>query len=230
MQRIYETKVYPILLLLIFITLIGCGAAGTKVQNPPTGTVTAENFPTNFAVASPLASESSSSSSSLSSLINLQVTADTFEDIDFTSAVDRINNLLNGSTENCEPLISPILFDPALADCFGPRVIYDGLPDAPLGDPDSGTTPPGDLMIWLETNSTATNNPTEACSAAQLNSRLKGVAQHVNAGIEGFASMICAANKQNIDVPDADGESITTTHCGRHECYLARSNGEQCFH
>lgn len=163
------------------------GEAGTRVGNPPT---TSSVFPQGLVIVSPTAASGSVASLNLSQSQPMQ--------LDYQTATSRIEAILNGeNAADCEVILGLLEIENSDASCYGPEIAYAGHPD---GNPSAGTLPAGDVGIWLENNDNG-----EACAAAQLNSRLDGLANNFQFALELFAGMICMAEVRNIDLPQADG-------------------------
>ncbi|OVE81332.1 hypothetical protein BVY03_03870 [bacterium K02(2017)] len=189
-----------ILFYIILVCLLQCGEAGTRVQNPPTTpTVATSNaYPTSFAISSPL------KTSEVTASLNL-VTGHLMATSDFSVNTDAINTILNGtSLSQCLFDPSPLLTETTNANCYGPNVNYTNHPDGNV--PNSGQLPGGDVGLWTENEI----NSNEACSAAQQNSLIDGVANKANVSLKALASLICVANVNNIDLPSV-GNNITLT-------------------
>lgn len=196
--------------LLLSILLNACGAtsneAGTRVGNPPS-TGTTEAFPQGLAITSPLET-ATQASNSLSLERYLTNASSPLYVTSYSVATDVINVILNGDE------ISDCSFDPEAfleqstnAACYGPEIAYRNHPDAPPGDPNaSGRLPVGDVGIWNENE----GSTSEACAAAQLNARMSGVQEKALAALQALASMICVANVNEVELPEASS-SITLT-------------------
>lgn len=185
-------KTTPLFLSLVFLSFMACGAAGTKVTNPPTTT-----YPTNLSISSPTESGTTTSSSLNLSLydsdIRYAVTA-----AEFNADIDAI---LNGTVITDCPFDPPEFFTKTNnAACYGPAVKYEFHPDGP---PFDGEFPSGDLGMWQ-----VTNGGTEACSGAQLNALIEN--QKSNDVLMVIASANCAQNVitgtplSDMQVGDAD--------------------------
>lgn len=123
----------------------------------------------------------------------------------YADAVQRINDLLNGTTPVNDAFTPELFFNTGVnAQCYGPSLRYEDHPDA--ATPNSGELPGGDLMIWLETDT----NTGHTCSAAQLNARLNGVKNQSFAALMGLASTVIVAIDNGYSEP-AVGESLDLT-------------------
>ena len=85
---------------------------------------------------------------------------------------DKLDDLLVASPTSCN--LNLTIMSPTNAQCYGPSVSYT---THPVGA-GSSSWPGGDLGIWETTNSATS----EACSAAQLNSRMQGVSSYIDLG------------------------------------------------
>lgn len=180
---------------LLVLILMACGAADTKVTNPPT--ITSEAFPINFAIASPLASTDSSLSSQ-SGFLRYQTDGD--EPEDFDSVVAKINEILEAdSIDDCSIGIDArrLLNFSADAACYGPLIDYENHPDGTL--PNSGTLPTGDTGLWRDTDPVRE----EACAAAQLNVQLNEAKDQTLTILQFFAAMHCLiTNDAALELPE----------------------------
>lgn len=186
-----------------------CVACNTATTSSSTSNESSSSdmFPSTLAVTSPLSTESSSTSTG-NQLIKMTTSSSSYVH-SYTSATARIELLLSGTVSSpttCQ-------FDPEMfleqstnAECFGPAIDYEGHPDATTESPD-GQLPSNDLGIWEETD-TSTGN---ACTAAQLSSRMKSVQNKSNASLMGLASLICTANLNGVAAPDASNPDVDLT-------------------
>ena len=128
----------------------------------------------------------------------------------YEQSVDRINNLLTGTTALSDTFTPNLFFAyDERASCFGPQLLYDNHYDATVTSPDAtscidDTTksclPTGDLGLWnttevsIDTTSTpyTVTDSTEACAAAQLNARMEGLKTRSFIALSTVASMIYA--------------------------------------
>jgi len=90
------------------------------------------------------------------------------------------------------------------ATCYGPQLTYSGHPD---GSPASGTLPSGDVGLWEATESSSG----EACAAAQLNTRMNGIAKLANSGVFLAASVYCSASVSGTTLPTTSGDAVDLT-------------------
>jgi len=164
----------------LFITFIGCGAAGTKVTNPPSTTVS-NVYPSELSVSSPTESGTSTSSSlnflTMESEPRYQLSPSEFNDL--------IQAIIDASTLAACGLDKTDYDDFFTKDenvsCYGPTVDFINHPDGPPAD---GQLPSGDVGLW-----NTTEDGTEACPAAEVNSLLK--TQKTNNVLLVIASAIC---------------------------------------
>ncbi|MFC1503559.1 hypothetical protein ACFL53_04320 [Pseudomonadota bacterium] len=118
-------------------------------------------------------------------------------------ATSRIDAILNGTTPLRDIFTADLFYrQGSNATCYGPNLLYQNHPDGSGG---SGELPGGDLLMWLEEDTTG-----HACAAAQMNSRLAGVRDQSMAALMVTASMVATANANGIALPAA-GASITLT-------------------
>ncbi|WP_144392129.1 hypothetical protein [Pleionea sediminis] len=158
------------------------------------------SFPSGLAITSPTDTVTTAGVSKFF-LAPLAVTWTT----SYADAVQRINDLLNGTTPVNDAFTPQLFFNTGVsAECYGPSLLYEDHPDA--ATPNSGELPGGDLMIWNETDT-----PTgHACAPAQLNSRLNGIKNQSFAALMGLASMIYVAIDSGYSEP-AVGSSLDLT-------------------
>lgn len=219
-------KVKFLLLGFIFI-LVQCGGqAGTRVGNPPSVTDT-QNFPTNFAVVSPLEVSSTTTSSLVEDdgfflahpdllaeqlvedVLNYATTQELFSESAYNELVTEISTILTGTSATaCQFDIADIVTQATDAACYGPAITYENHPDASGGAPNaSGQLPTGDVGIW-----TADQSGTgEACSSAQLNAKLRGFKNQTQSALKALAGMICVSNVNSLTFPSSAGDSLTLT-------------------
>jgi len=177
-------------LIFLFLFLISAACTKTDADSTTAANALAAAFPSGLAVSSPTAQ----ASTSLLSIPNdVSVLA-----VDSTDPASEkkttLDALINGTT--CSVAIT--LQSATNANCYGPSVTYVNHPNS------SANAPGGDLGIW-----TASQN-SEACAAAQLNSRMNGVASLVDMGMFATAGLICKANSAGQSLP-AIGQSLDLT-------------------
>lgn len=154
-------------------------------------------------LASPTAQKSASSLVSQSSATNgeMIVFSSPSPDEDGAKKKGRLEELLkDAAPASCG--IALTLHSPGNAPCYGPSVNYANHEF----NNSSGSWPGGDLGIWEDTNTGG-----EACVAAQLNGRMKGVMSLVDAGQFIGAGIGCVANKSGITLPSAASTSVDMT-------------------
>ncbi|GAB3524438.1 hypothetical protein [Photobacterium alginatilyticum] len=121
----------------------------------------------------------------------------------YSWATARIDAILNGSTPLRNTFTANLFYRQGTnAACYGPNLLYQDHPDGAGG---SGELPGGDLLMWLEEDTTG-----HACAAAQMNSRLAGTRDQSMGALMVIASMVATANANSIALPAA-GASITLT-------------------
>ncbi len=174
-------------LLMLASGLNACGGSDSDSTNS-TGTATdssTDGFPSSLAVASP--TDTSTLPTTSQAILLAPRTLGSAHV--YGQALTRIDSLLAGSTP-IRNSFTPELFyqQDQDAGCYGPQLLYQNHPDASGMEPDDGTLPSGDLGIWTATE----GSTTEACIAAQLNARLKGVRDRNLIALMSVASMIRA--------------------------------------
>jgi hypothetical protein len=194
--------------LAISVGMIACSESSSTDQslNSESGTQNSSTeedlFPRRLAVVSPFDMVDTNESASLTF-------GDAFNAIGSTTTsrydqiIEDITDILDaGSTGLCT--FNPDLFTPAItnANCYGPTVKYVGHPD---GNPSSGDLPSGDVGIWMETA-----NDGNACAAAQLNARMKGITDRTKAALMGLATIVCAINTDSSGAYELPDNSTTT--------------------
>lgn len=157
-------------------------------------------FPEEAAVSSPT-SQKSVSASMVSTILPGDIQA-------YGEATDRadkkkeaLTQILDATTaDQCSVNIN--LYNSGNANCYGPQLNYANHP----ADSSSGQLPGGDLGLW-----DATETSGEACAAAELNSRMKGISSQVDTAFFTVASMMCAAKVAGLSAPANAGESLDVT-------------------
>lgn len=183
--------------------------AGTRVGNPPTVSTT-NAFPESLAIASPL--DNSDALSESSSLSLFQATEDGTRSA-YEEAVERINTILEGtSLTTCRFDPTQLLRQAGNAECYGPSIAYVDHPDTLAAQSDSGSLPPGDLGIWAEYDepSEANFQTEQACAAAQLNQRMRGMHFKSQSSLEALASLLCVASVNDIAIADEGSVDLKT--------------------
>ncbi|RMF18753.1 MAG: hypothetical protein D6758_03530, partial [Gammaproteobacteria bacterium] len=119
-----------------------------------------------------------------------------------------IADLMDGKTTLSTSVLDPdrLLREPGRANCYGPSMKYTNHPD---GSPDNSPLPGGDLGIWTDTE----GSTTEACTAAQLNARMKATRDKVMTGMVGLAALIrvyetSTGNNWPDDIAVGDSEDL----------------------
>lgn len=147
-------------------------------------------FPSGVAVSSPTSSTTT---------IFRAMTVDS--NVPASEKTDALDALVGGTASSCA--ISVNLQNAGRANCYGPQLDYLNHPDANTA---SGQAPGGDLGIWEAAEAGST-----ACSAAQLNQQVGGVASQVDAGLFAAAGLICLANSSGKGLPGTDETVDLTT-------------------
>lgn len=164
-------------------------------------------FPSDLAIASPTDTTSSSSTDLTLSSVKFSSTSPSFVPT-YAAATAAINRVLGASTA------ALCTFDPEQflvtdhdAGCAGPMISYEGHPDATSSsDPRyDGQLPTGDVGLWTSEDAVTG----QACAAAQLNSRMKGVSSKSLASLMGLASMVCVINDQGYSMPSNSTLDLT---------------------
>lgn len=183
---------------------------GTTGTTGTSGTTSlSKAFPSSFAVASPLQTSSSTTAaaSSAAPTYTPSYASSSALPNEFSLAyqTDFLNTLLSATSA------SACNFDPSKffeleinASCYGPTIDYTNHPDGTL--PNSGQLPSGDVGMWKETEGSTTN----ACSAAQLNERMKGISGKAFASLSAAGSLLCVLNTSGLPLPSNSTETITT--------------------
>jgi hypothetical protein len=162
-----------------------------------------EVFPNGLAVASPTDTINDAGNSLHRSRFAPAVMTTTTA---YADAVARINALLNGEVAVNDVFTPDLFFNAGVnANCYGPSLLYEDHPDA--ASPNSGQLPGGDLMMWLETDSSSGHT----CSAAQLNARLRGIKNQSFASLMSLASMLFVANSNGDSLPEVGSVLDLTT-------------------
>lgn len=183
------------------LTLSACGGSSDSStgSNGSGGSsmVSTAGYPQNLAVASPVSHQSlgtvqvNSSHAAQRSMPSVNYQASSVAAIE----VD-IETILSAPEELASLLDVEGFYRTSVdaQDCYGPTLDYQDHPDA-LDSNDDGELPSGDLGIWVETlPQDASSGESEACAAAQLNSRMQGIEPRVTASL-----MVLAAIKAQYD-------------------------------
>lgn len=158
-------------------------------------------FPEEAAVSSPT-SQKSVSASMVSTILpgDIQAYGDATDTAE--KKKEALTQILDATTaDQCSVSIN--LYNSGNASCYGPQLDYSNHPTA---SPASGQLPGGDLGLW-----DATETSGEACAAAELNSRMKGISSQVDTAFFTVASMMCAAKVAGLSAPANAGESLDVT-------------------
>lgn len=186
------------------LALISCSNKDSSSGSSASSS-TVTTFPTSFALSSP-----TSVASAFYSNLENQNEAFTTETVSasapISDKVDKLKTILSAaSSSDCAIQINTI--SSGNATCYGPTMSFSNHPDGM--SPTS--LPGGDLGIW-----TATNTGGEACAAAQLNSRMKGVVSYVDLGLFTMASVNCVLKSESKSLPAAGASvDLTTSMSGK---------------
>lgn len=168
-------------------------------------------FPIDLVLSSPTVGESTGTQSIKKGIKKYLKSAPSAEDtatMSYEEKVEVIQDVLEGeSIADCDFNFSLNILSED-AECYGPAVQYQNHPDY-TADPQgllNGQLPIGDLGIWDETN----GENSEACSAAQMNTRIQNISGQVDSMFLTMASLYCIANVNGIALPE-EGESIDLT-------------------
>lgn len=122
------------------------------------------------------------------------------------STLSQIDSLLNGKTTLKDIFTPELLYSQAgNARCYGPNLAYKNHPDVTIAN--SGVLPGGDLGIWTMNE----GNTSQACSAAQLNSRMNGVSNRTKSGLFLLASSLDAMYDANKTLPEVGEAALDVT-------------------
>lgn len=187
--------------------LLITSSCSDKASTPAAAAATSStsSFPTSFALSSPTNVDAAT-------LVGMELgenyysvtpfAADSVSATDsVASKVVKLDAIVSADTA-AECAIQLTLATSGNANCYGPTLTYSGHPD---GSPTSGSLPGGDLGIW-----SATDAGGEACSAAELNARMRGVSSYVDLGLFTMASVLCVLKNDSQTLPAA-GASVDLT-------------------
>ena len=176
----------------------GCLGGGSTDSGTTTsgGSISGSSiFPSGLAVASPTARSTSSAARVVSAAMVSPAETSAVSGSHYQQATKIISDLLAGTAD------VKLVFDPknffemaTNANCYGPTLKFTNHPGGSSMQTDM---PSGDLGIWKELEGE------QACAAAELNSRMKGVSSRTLMGLMGLASMIAVANKSGLTLPTA---------------------------
>ena len=123
-----------------------------------------------------------------------------------STTLDRIDQLLAGSTPLKDVFTPELLYARAMdALCYGPPLEYRDHPDG--NGSNHGELPVGDLGIWTITE----GNTTQACTAAELDARMKGVKDRSMSGLFLMASTLDAMYDSNQTLPAVGAGELNLT-------------------
>ena len=152
-------------------------------------------FPSGLAVTSPTARSTTSSARMIAAAEVSPSETSAVSGSHYQQATKIISELLAGTADVKLSLDPKNFFEMATnANCYGPTLKFTNHPN---GSSTQTEMPSGDLGIWKELEGE------QACAAAELNSRMKGVSSRTLMGLMGLASMIAVANKSGLTLPTA---------------------------
>ncbi len=199
-------KFFPVVVVFVFV-FVGCGGSGSAINDSsdPQGSSQESQFPSGLTIASPTDIDPSAMTSSIRSS-SLKAHALNSDSV-YSKTVSEIESVFNGDVTFASKFNGSLFYNfSASADCFGPQLIYENHPF----DLSNGNLPTGDLGIWLETEGATT----EACAAAQLNQRLKGVKDRTKIGLISLAALVgvyrAAGNTWPDDITAGSTEDLST--------------------
>lgn len=191
-------------LLSVFITAslifyISCNKSSDSGSGGGISSLFKAAFPEEAAVSSPTAQTTATTSSFGLQSEELRTLAEATDTADKKKAA--LTAILDGATSDA-CAININLYNSANANCYGPNLDYANHPDG-----SGGTQLPGGDLGLLD----AAETSGEACAAAELNARMKGVASQVDAAFFAVASLMCTARNANLSLPANAGESLDVT-------------------
>ncbi len=161
-------------------------------------------FPQDLAIASPTQTGQSATSFSRLLASRSSARASVYGE-DYATLVSTLARMLISPSSDSDCAFN-LTLAPTFADaaCYGPQLTYANHPEGAGG---SGTLPSGDVGLWEETEATTG----EACAAAQLNTRMNGIAKLANGGVFLTASLYCSAQVHGVALPNMTGASVDLT-------------------
>lgn len=172
-------------------------------------------YPDDLAVTSITAASSSTSASLSRYTVDDAADDETFDVADFEEKKEVLEDLLSPADADAfeESLTGlgdriDITASAPPADCYGPQLNYNNHPEASGGQQANGQLPPGDLGIWIETESSSG----EACVVAKVNNIIGQFEALINMGTETVAATLGAASLEEdaAELPEA-GETLDLT-------------------
>lgn len=150
-------------------------------------------FPGNVAVASPTSVSPQSLALQATAVQWVQPSALSDEVVDdYSVTTQTIEALLEGLVDVNDEVDMSLLFEfNDDASCYGPSIAFNNHPDAPADAGESvrnGELPTGDLGLWSETE----GEGDEACAAAQMNERMRGVSARHRMAMMTLAGLVVA--------------------------------------
>ena len=175
------------------LLFIGCGGEGTSNSTTTDSNVTVD---TNVTVSDAIFPKGFELTSlSVPTQNALPQAAPTFK-ADPLPELSRIDKILNGTLPLTNVFTPNLLFATSIdAQCYGPNLLYKNNPD--VNTTNSGELPSGDLGIWTLNE----GNTTQACTAAQLDARMKGVKERSLAGLFLLAGSLDSMYDANLSIP-----------------------------
>lgn len=199
---IMQKRLLIFLAVLSLASYVSCNKSSSDGGGTPTvSSLFKAAFPEEAAVSSPTA-QKSASVSMVSEILpgDIQAYGDATDTAD--KKKEALTTILDAtSAEQCSVNIN--LYGSGNANCYGPNLDYQNHPEGGGGN---GQLPGGDLGLW-----DASETSGEACAAAELNSRMKGIASQVDTAFFSVASMMCAAKNASLNAPENAGESLDVT-------------------
>lgn len=188
-------------------TLVLATSCSSSGGSSSTSSGLTEAYPSGLAVSSPTAQGTAAFAESTSSNPSAQAVDSTKNYSEKKAAIESVLN----ATSAASCAIDVSLLSPTNANCYGPSMTYVNHPETLQGGGAINSAPGGDLGIW-----SATDTGGEACAATQLNSRVKGMASQVDAGMFSMASLLCVAKNTGESLPSEGGSvDLTTSMSGK---------------
>ncbi|WP_295002256.1 hypothetical protein [Sulfurimonas sp.] len=185
------------------LLFIGCGGEGTSNSTTTDSNVTVD---TNVTVSDAIFPKGFELTSlSVPTQNALPQAAPTFK-ADPLPELSRIDKILNGTLPLTNVFTPNLLFATSIdAQCYGPNLLYKNNPD--VNTTNSGELPSGDLGIWTLNE----GNTTQACTAAQLDARMKGVKERSLAGLFLLAGSLDSMYDANLSIPSVGAGVLDLT-------------------
>ncbi len=188
-------KILPVCLALLSAAastaFLGCSSTSSDSVSSSVSAALSSIMASDMVVASPVANRTTTQSlGAVEALATLESTATPEE------KKTALTTLLAATASSCAITLN--IVSSGNANCYGPSVNY----TQHEFNASSGSWPGGDLGIWEESESSG-----EACAAAQLNQRIKGVASLSDLGTFVVGGMACVAKKNSLSLPGI-GETV----------------------